>query len=664
MTAAAATLAPHLRRRLPWLVAGLGLVLAPHALHLPLWVTALVVVCAGTRMFLARQGRQPPGRWLRALAVVAGASGIYLGYDTLLGLHAGVALLCVLMGLKLLELRGNRDIVVLVILGYFLTATQFLFNDGLVMAAYMLAAVWALTTLLIALQERTAADHPWRYGRLAATMLAQSLPLMLILFVLFPRIPGPLWGMPEDAYAGMTGLSDEMTPGAISQLSRSDEVALRVEFDDEPPAYPQRYWRGPVLARYDGRSWRRRDDNAPAGDASRLVPTQAPTDYTVTLEPHNQRWLLALDMPIEAGRGNRAPRGGYLQDRNPVRERIRYDASSVTDYRLGTGLGREQHAYYTHLPDGAHPQTRELAAQWQERTQSKQGLVEHGLRHFRREPFRYTLQPPRLQGDTTDAFLFDTQSGFCEHFAGAFAVLMRAADIPARVVTGYMGGRMNPAGDYMIVRQSDAHAWVEVWLDDRGWVRVDPTAYVAPERVEQGLAGALPDEQAAPGSRIGDGGVLQRLRLRWDAVNAYWHRWVLAYGPRLQQQLLEQWRLDSGPRLALALAAVIALTLATLAFFLLRRDRPGPPDPAAAAWNDFCRLLARRGLPRAPDEGPRDYARRAARRWPRQAEAIDTIAHRYEIARYGRGGVTAVEVRALRQAVRAFRRGNAPSGRR
>ncbi|MDN3518343.1 DUF3488 and transglutaminase-like domain-containing protein [Aquisalimonas lutea] len=663
MTATATAAAPNLRRSLPWLAAGLGLVIAPHAFHLPPWVTAVVVACAGARLLLARQGRRPPGRWLRALAVVTGVSGIYLGYDTLLGLHAGVALLCLLMGLKLLELRGSRDIVVLVVFGYFLTATQFLFNDSLLMAAYMLAAVWALTALLIALQDRTAADRPWRYGRLAAAMLGQSLPVMLILFVLFPRIPGPLWGMPDDAYAGMTGLSDEMTPGAISQLGRSDEVALRVEFDDAPPAYPRRYWRGPVLARYDGRSWRRAGDSAPAaGDASRLVSTRAPTDYTVTLEPHNQRWLLALDMPVEAGRGSRAPRGGYLQASGPVRERIRYDASSVIAYRLGTGLTRKQQAYYTDLPDGAHPRTRQLASRWRAQTGSDRALVEHGLRHFRREPFHYTLQPPRLDGDTTDAFLFDTRSGFCEHYAGAFAVLMRAAGIPARVVTGYMGGRMNPAGDYMIVRQSDAHAWVEVWLDDRGWLRVDPTAYVAPERVERGLAGALPDGEAGPGAAVGAGGLLQRLHLQWDAVNAYWHRWVLAYGPSLQQQLLQQLRLDSWPRLALALAAGIALTLAALTFSLLRRDRPLPPDPAAAAWGEFCRLLARRGLPRAPDEGPRDYARRAARRWPRDADAIDTVATRYEIARYGRGGVGAAEVRALRQAVRAFR-SNSPVSR-
>ena len=643
---------------LAWLLAVMAFVIAPHTLQVPLWLSAAVVASGTLRMVLAHRGERLPGRTVRVLAVVAATTGIYLSYGTIFGLDAGVAMLCLMAGFKVLELRSRRDVMVTLLLGYFLLVTHFLYDQSLFTAAYMLAAVWGLTTLLITTQQPTHRGRPQTHTRLAATMLAQALPIMVILFLLFPRVPGPLWSMPEEGGGATTGLSDEMSPGSISELSQSDEVAFRAEFDNGPPAYPQRYWRGPVFSSYDGTTWRQADDDTDR-EPPEVQPLGEPLRYTVTLEPHDERWLLALDLATGVDRDASFDAAHQLRQDNALRERVRYAARSSLQYRLGARLDDAARRHYTHLPDDTHPQARNLAREWRDDTADDSELVEHGLGHFRREPFSYTLQPPRLDEDSIDEFLFDTQAGFCEHYAAAFTVLMRAADIPARVVTGYLGGQMNPAGDYMIVRQSDAHAWVEVWLDDEGWRRVDPTGYVAPERVESGLAGAVPDTDPVPDGAFGGDGFLQNLALRWDAVNAYWNRWVLAYGPNLQQELMDRLKLDSWQRMALALLGAMALSLGLVVALLLLRNRDPAPEPAAREWQRFCHRLAKAGLPRRPDEGPRDYAQRAARQWPEHAATIQAIAERYQALRYGRTSDGSNDIRALRHAVRHMPRPSA-----
>ncbi len=636
---------------LAWLLAVMAFVIAPHTLQLPLWLSAAVVACGVLRIMLAYRGERLPGRTVRVLAVAAATTGIYLSYGTIFGLDAGVAMLCLMAGFKVLELRSRRDVMVTLLLGYFLLVTHFLYDQSLFTAGYMLVAVCGLTTLLITTQQPTHRGKPLTHVRLAATMLAQALPIMVILFLLFPRVPGPLWSMPDDAGGATTGLSDEMSPGSISELSQSDEVAFRAEFENGPPVYPQRYWRGPVFSSYDGNTWRQADEDVNR-EPPDVQPVGEPLRYTVTLEPHDERWLLALDLATGVDREASFDAAHQLRQDDPLRERVRYAARSSLQYRLGTTLGDEARRHYTHLPDDTHPQARDLAREWRADTADDTELVEHGLGHFRREPFSYTLQPPRLDEDSIDEFLFETRAGFCEHYAAAFTVLMRAADIPARVVTGYLGGRMNPAGDYMIVRQSDAHAWVEVWLEGEGWRSVDPTGYVAPERVERGLAGAVPDTDPVPSGAFDADGIVQNLALRWDAVNAYWNRWVLAYGPNLQQELMERLKLDSWQRMALALLGAMALSLGLVTAVLLLRNRDPAPDPVAREWQRFCERLARAGLPRRPDEGPRDYAHRAAAQWPEHADTIQAIAARYQALRYGLASAESNDIRALRHAVK------------
>ena len=627
-----ADLLPH--RVLAGLLLTIGAIAAPHALHLPVWLTAVVVICGIWRYMAGRNAWRLPPRILLILATLLLAGGVLASYGTIAGRDAGVALLTLLIGLKLLEMRSRRDTIVVLFLGYFLVVTQFLFTESLLTAGWMLVMVWAMTALLITVTRPTSRTLSRGHLRLAATMMCQALPVMLLLFLLFPRIPGPLWGMPEDDARGVTGLSDEMTPGMISQLSQSDAVAFRVEFDGEPPAPSQRYWRGPVLPDYDGRTWRRPDSMSSVPPPMEALAGEI--NYTVTLEPHNRDWIFTLDLPVAVSEAVRLGSEYELSRTRPVRERLRYQASSALHYRLDPAMSVYDPEPYRYLPDDAHPRTRDLAQRWIEETEDKDAFIDRSLRQFREEPFVYTLAPPLMQDDPVDQFLFDERRGFCENYASAFAVLMRAAGIPARVVTGYLGGEINPTGNYMIVRQSDAHAWVEIWREDQGWLRVDPTAWVAPDRIELGLADALADPEGLPAMARRDAHWTRELALRWDAVNAYWDRWVLAYGPSLQQRLMERFGLGNFNQLLAALAGGLLASVALLAIIILWGRPARPEDPAARLWRRLVHRLDRAGIPPRPSEGPRDYARRVMRERPDIAARMQSALDSYLRLRYAR----------------------------
>jgi transglutaminase-like putative cysteine protease len=627
----------------------LALAAAPHALRQPAWLTALVLGCGLWRYLISRRGEQLPPSWLRTLLTVAVIVGIFGSYGSLFGRDAGTALLTGMTALKLLEMRCRRDVHVLMYLGYFLIATQFLYDQSIPMILYLGACSWLLTILLMATHQARPPLSPWRYSRQAGLLLLQALPLMLVLFVLFPRLPGPLWRLPDDARGAISGLGDTMSPGDITHLSQSDEVAFRVEFDGPPPPAHMRYWRGPVLSSYDGRTWRQ--SNAPVRHAT-ISQDGEPVRYTVLLEPHNRRWLFSLDAPLglppEARWGNDL----LIEATHSIHERRRYSLRSALQHQMEPQLGTPELAPYLTLPENAHPKARALAAIWRQQGLSGTAVLDAAASFFLDNPFIYTLQPPALPNDAVDQFLFQTQRGFCEHYASAFTVLMRAAGIPARVVTGYQGGEMNPLSDYLIVRQSDAHAWTEVWLQDQGWIRIDATAFIAPERVEHGLVGALPDHEPIPFlSR--SGGLLKTLNLQWDALNTAWNRWVLGYSPESQKQLLERFGLGEWRWMIAALGIAMSGVLALIALFLLVDSRR-PVDPLVAAYARFCRKLERRGLGRRPNEGPIDYASRISESRPELAAQVGAITLLYSRLRYGAGKPDSAGLRRLQRDVRDF----------
>lgn len=577
--------------------------------------------------------------------------GILVTYRGLFGRDASVALLAVMLALKLMETQTRRDSILLIFGGYFLTITAFLFNQSMLVGAFMLLPLAALTATLVGISHPDG-KLPWPFqAKLAGSLLAQATPVMLVMFLLFPRVPGPLWGVPRDAYSGMSGLSDHMEPGAISQLSLSAAIAFRVEFQGRIPANEQLYWRGPVLWNFDGRTWRM--DNASLPPET-VQAQSAPALYTVTLEPHNRNWLLMLDMPTVLPQDALLSHARQVLSKRPVRIRMRYDGGSVFSYVLDSELGEQEHRMALQLPPMGNPRSRGLARQWVNEGKAPAEIVQAALTMFREQPFVYTLTPPLLGVNSMDEFLFDTRRGFCEHYSGSFAYLMRAAGVPARVVTGYQGGEVNPVGNYLIVRQSDAHAWVEVWLEGRGWVRVDPTAAVAPQRIESGIS-AVPAAEALPVLARRDFSLLRKLYLNWDAVNNGWNQWVLGYNKQRQMELLSRLTGSqlSWQDLAVALIAFVSSVLLAISLLLLK-GRHGNTDPLQRLYAEFLRKLEKAGLKRHRHEGPKDFGRRAAHRLPGQAHAIEDITDTYINLRY-RSDLHPQALASFKQRIKAFK---------
>ena len=638
-----------------WLVAALAMVSAPHLERLPLWLSGVVGMLAVWRLYLLYFGLRLPSRWLLAAIAAVAIGGVFLAYGRLFGRDAGVALLVVMLALKLLELAAHRDAMVLAFLAYFLIITNFLYSQTIPTALYMLVAVWFITATMTGFQFRTRRPGTRTQLKYAATLLAQAAPLALVLFLFFPRVQGPLWGLPQDALAGMSGLSDSMSPGTLSTLILSDEVAFRVKFENRVPPAPALYWRGPVLWDFDGTTWTA--PRVPYLLQRNFVSLGGRVSYSVTVEPHSKRWLFALDLPEKV-----PPRAFLTTDyqllwSGPVTTRQRYDMTSSLEYRTGAEENPYEKRRALQLPAGFNPRSVAFARQLRERAGSERAFITAVLRHLREEEFSYTLSPPLLEGShPVDRFLFETRAGFCEHYASAFAVLARAAGVPARVVTGYQGGEINPVGDYLIVRQADAHAWVEVWLGDDGWVRIDPTAAVSPARVQTGIANAMPMTDSLPGLGRGNYPWVNRARLQWDSLANTWNQLVLGYGPDRQQQLLNRVGIDEATwqKLAVIMLAAMAAVTALLALLTLRRLRRGASDPVLRAWEAFCARMAVRHLAREPQEGPLDYARRVAPVVPELAPRISAISHLYADLRYGKGS-SAEEVQRLRRMVAVFR---------
>lgn len=619
--------------KMRWLLLALGAIIAPHLLHVPFWIGLGAALTAGWALLASRNNWRPPGRLLRFALVLAAATAVHLHFGTVLGRDAGVALVVLLAALKLLELHDRRDVMLLGFLGYFLVVTNFLYSQSVPMALYMAAAVLLLTSALVAASDPQPRLRPLARLRTAGVLLAQALPVMVMLFVLFPRIPGPLWQLPKDAHGAVTGLGDTMSPGTINRLIRSSQVAFRVEFEGAAPERRQLYWRGPVLWHYDGRTWRRPPAPLPEGSG----PPGRQVEQEITLEPHNQRWLFALDVPQTAPEGAGLTPDGQLLARAPVTERVRYRVRSAL---VGDALQRlpaaARHAALQ-LPLGLNPRTRALAAELRAAASDDRALIRAALGLFRDRPFVYTLEPPGLGLHAMDEFLFETRRGFCEHYASAFVYLMRAAGVPARVVTGYQGAEYNPIGDYWIVRQSDAHAWAEVWLPGAGWRRVDPTAAVSPERIETGLEGALADELDARALSRSPAPWLRQVARLWDSLNNDWNQWVLGYGTGRQLRLLQHFGLKdvSWQKLAVLSLAAVTGVLAVLGLGTLLRHRSPRPDPVVRCYQLFCSKLGRTGMPRRPGEGPLAFARRVARERPDLAASAGRIAHLYAALRYG-----------------------------
>lgn len=645
----------------PGIQTGLGLLLLGTVLplfpELPGAVVLYLSVLFATHLALQRFPGLRFGRWLLALPTIGAIWLVLQQFHTLFGYRAGISLFALMLALKLLEGRSERDFYVTVVLGLFFLVSRFLLDHSIYLALYGLLIVLGMLVLLLQHNRRRPAPGRRALG-FALTILLQALPLAVVLFLLFPRLSGPLWSLDLKGTGGITGLSDSMAPGSIHRLIRSEEPVFRADFGGPPPPREQLYWRGPVLWHSDGYRWSR---GTPATLGPPGIKAFSPAlRYRLVLEPHGKPWVLALDLPANTPGGTRMSADFQLLADRPIDQRRQFELASVILYRTGDLEETERRAALQ-LPANITPRMRSLVADWQTTAGDAAAVVRQALDHFHRESFVYTLTPSPPGANPTDGFLFETRSGFCEHYAAAFTLLMRIAGIPSRVVTGYLGGEYNELGNYLMVRQAEAHAWSEVWLAGRGWVRIDPTAAVAPERVLREISPG-DDTPGAPVSfRTAGGGfldsTLRRLRMTLDALNTRWHLWVPGYDARRQARFLGWLGLDSlGPSgIGLTLVAALALIMIVLGFGLLR-SRNRRPDPVRELYDLFCGRLAAAGVPRAAHEGPEDFARRAAQAKAELKPAIGRISTLYCRLRYsGRG--TVEQFREFRRLVRGFRPG-------
>jgi len=648
---------PIPRISLIWLLIAQVLVIIPHLVHLPLWIIGLWLVCAGWRVQIYRMRAGYPNGWAKALLMLLAGFGVFFSRGSLIGLEAGIVLLVAAFILKLVEMRNRRDALVLILLGFFTVVTSYLFDDSLLAAFYSLLPVCALLAALIGLQQSLFAEQPLATLRLSATMLLQALPLMLLIFVFFPRID-PLWTMPLMSGKALSGLSDSMTPGDIAELSRSDALAFRASFNGPVPPQDKLYWRALTMERFDGRRWSQATSRELAS-APAWQKQGVPWRYSIVMRPTDRQWLFAMDLAQTDLPGARLLGDFSLRAPAAVDRSLLYQAESWPEaIREPEAEGKTLQRNLL-LPERGDPRTRAWAAQLKTQYQQPDALVQALLQHFNREEFFYTLRPPRTGTDTVDTFLFDTRRGFCAHYAGAMTYVLRAAGIPARLVAGYQGGEVNAAGNFVSVRQFDAHAWVEYWQPGKGWQTVDPTFQVAPQRIEVGLEAALADEgsflEGSPLSllRYRQLTWLNELRLSWDSLNYGWQRWVLGYQSRQQLDLLKDWFGElHAERLALVLVGGGGLLLGLLALWLLKPWQ-GRPGPLQREYLRFERLLARQGLSRRRGEGPRDFAERAAHHLSAQAVVIRHFIKLWEAQQYAG---KPVEVSHLKQALSALRK--------
>ena len=639
-----------------WLVGGCALASLPHLISGPPWLVALVPSVLLWRVMIQRGRLHMPPRWLRAVLLCSVILATLYSHGTVLGPEAGVTLLVAAFSLKLVEMFTLRDAYVVIVLAYFVLATVFLaFRDALT-TLYVIAVLLLITAALVGINQPESGVRPRQHLRVAGGQIAQAIPLMLVLFILVPRIP-PLWSLPQDTRGARTGMSDSMSPGQVSRLSLSTELAFRVEFEGALPPPSQRYWRGLTLSWFDGRSW------------SQAMPSRIPSDfylyrrrgdppdwyrqwqalrdgpsyqYRVVMEPTYQQWVFALAAPFSSAPELAVARDFRMVSEGDIREVLAYQVASYPAIPGRVEVPAWEKEFNLRLPEAGNSRARQLARQWRREAGSDRAFVERLLRWFRDEPFYYTLEPPPLGNEPVDEFLFDSRRGFCEHYSSAFTFMLRAAGIPARVVVGYQGGEPSELGGHLLVYQYDAHAWSEAWLPGEGWVALDPTAAVAPERIEFGLREALArlgQNDSLPGfAALRDSALGRQLRYLSDYVTFTWQKWVLGYRQDQQSELLARWLGQLSPlKVAMVLAASGLVIFAVFALWLFFTGRRPPLSWWQQEFWQVRKMLAARQVSVPAGAGPREMARLGSQKCPAAGPALQAWARQYELVVYRMG---------------------------
>ncbi|MCK4865433.1 MAG: DUF3488 domain-containing transglutaminase family protein [Gammaproteobacteria bacterium] len=635
------------------LLLGLFLVLLPHFLHLPLWLSIVTTALILWRACHELQLCKIPNKIVLFLLTIMLLTGIVFSYHTLIGRNAGSAMLLGLLCLKLFEIKSFRDVSIIINLALFSIVINFLFNQSIPVAFTMLLALIFLFTALISYQHdyktlnkitpiplNLIRSNEKQHFKLAFKMLSQAVPFAIVLFILFPRVNGPLWGLPEDAFSATTGLSDKMSPGRISQLSNNTSVAFRVKFNSAIPLPNTLYWRGPVMWNFDGYNWTAPEKERIALSQFKFTGLGDKTLYSITLQPHNDFWMFALDIPSTLPADSQLSADMQVLSILPVQKLKRYEISSYTKYQLPNNP-KVSFTRYLKLPDaqGASLVKSRLLMQELNDVSKPQQTINNVLNYFASQDFYYTRQPPLLYNNPIDEFLFDTKRGYCEHYASSFTVLMRIAGIPARVVTGYQGGEINPIDNYMTLRQSDAHAWSEVYIENIGWVRVDPTAAIPPGNIENTDDALRLNSNLKNPSHLFKSSWLSKqikqMRFAWDAVNNRWNQWVLGYDNKRQKSLFSAIGIPeiTWQGLSQLLFSILGVLTALLAFIIFS-NQAKQKNIIQNTYFKFLKKMKKRGLTKFLSEGADDFCYRAIVKLPEQKLAIEQITLLYQQLRY------------------------------
>jgi protein-glutamine gamma-glutamyltransferase len=635
------------RRPLLWLAAALLFTLPPMFGSLATWVPCLFLLALALKFWMEPRGYRLRFATLKLVLAAVALFAIFASYGSLHGVEQGVSLLVVLMSLKILEAHTAREFQVMVMIGWVLCLCGFFLSQDFAIALCLLTAFALLLVALVQFHRGSSPGALWPPLGTACKLLVQAAPLAAVLFLLFPRINSSFGFQIRDLRSAELGFSDRLSPGSITSLTESSTVAFRTEFPDDRTRPPgPMYWRGVVMWHCEGMEWR-----APYAPVAISPPNQGTRQSVsghairqrITIAPHDARWMFALDRPFEVPPKAMLARGNYLWSAQPIRKARRYEVISspqVTERELQPGERREA----LDVPASISPAVRELAQSWSAQNSNPRGIINSAFQFFRKQGFRYSLSPGEYRKNDLEQFLFHRRVGFCEHYAASFATLMRLAGVPARVVVGYLGGEYNDLGGFVLVRQSDAHAWCEVWLADSGWTRVDPTTVVAPGRASLDLdsflarntaTGELNTRQSAFVAQLFRSAIFTKFRLAWETLNYQWDTRLLGFDADVQEVFLDSIGIANRGPFFLVVEIVIvavALLLAYATWMQLRtRSRR---DRAKGQYDRFCRKIARLGVRRDPWEGPSDFSMRAAQSLPDEAERIREISNIYIALRY------------------------------
>ena len=629
-----------------WMLAAQSCVILPLFFYLPLWLPAIWIVTTIWRVQIFRGVLPFPGKFLRTALGLICIAALLATFRGRMGVEPMVSFLLCGFTLKLIEANKPRDVLIVLYICFVAIAAQFLFSQTLLATFIGLMCLIVVLGAMVSLYsgELTSVGSQLRKS---GTLVLQSVPIMLVLFIVMPRL-GQLWAVPSSNNTSTTGFSETMSPGSMSELIRSNALAFRVTFEGaEVPPPQERYWRGLVLEYFDGRNWRPRrwrsgvmsgrvdkDTSRPSSWDLQINPEGKTYEYSIILEPHNHPWLFTLMAPVWLNSPENVG-AGYHEDyllvgSKPVHSRVQYQVRSSPAYQVtANNLASDRLKRNLTLPENINPRSQKLVEDWLRESHSPQEVMQTALSYFNQN-LSYTLNPPLLGADSVDELLFLSKRGFCEHFASSFVYLMRLANIPARVVVGYQGGELNNIENYLMVRQSDAHAWAEVWLQGQGWVRVDPTSAVAPNRIDRGLRDSVTEEDAALITGMFDAAFIYNLRNYWDVLGYHWHRWVLDYDDENQKSLFE--KLLGGTevwRVALLFAGGCGAVLALYALMLLVTRENAPLRAEDKIYKRFLVKLSRRGIQRNKHEAPMDFAKRAGKLQPELQRSVENITRLY-----------------------------------